>query len=163
MIRNSLEMINKLKDFNALCKTMMISLYVTNLSINISTENCVTYIENPLKISKISKNIFKKIMLTLHICFSQTLFKFNNQFYAQNVGLPQESLVVDKDVCYEENIGTIDINLSKYKRMAREVTANNLNPTVNAHNTKYKLCTQIVSRSYHVIASHNMCFQIYHC
>lgn len=90
-IKNSIELVNKLKSTQIPNSAMLVSFDVSNMFPNIPTTECLELLNN--LINKSNTNFIEKteLMEAFNICINQTQCKFNNKFYQQTSGLAMGS------------------------------------------------------------------------
>ncbi|CAF2138891.1 unnamed protein product, partial [Rotaria magnacalcarata] len=86
-VKNSEDLINKIKNFN-LTESKLVSFDVVSLFTNVPVENTIEFLENYFKnrtdTLPLGRDIFMKL---LRLALSQSAFSFNEKFYVQLNGL----------------------------------------------------------------------------
>jgi hypothetical protein len=91
-IKNSIDLINNLKNINISKNSKLVSFDVTSMFTNIPPKECLEIIKDMIDKSS-SKNFITKSELLngLKLCMSQNYFQFDSKYYIQKSGLPMGS------------------------------------------------------------------------
>jgi hypothetical protein len=90
-IKNSLDLISKIKDVKVPLKARLISVDIVNLFTNVPPVEAVQITIDLLNTAGAPKNVVKELSLLLNITINQNYFLFNNRFYQQTEGLAMGS------------------------------------------------------------------------
>ena len=90
-IKNSLELISKLKDKPVASNYKLVSFDVSSMFSKIPPKECLPLIKNYLEKIKINHCEKSEILELFELCIKQNYFSFGNKFYIQNEGLPMGS------------------------------------------------------------------------
>lgn len=90
-IKNSLDLIEKIKDVQIPLNAKIVSFDVCNLFPSVPTIDCKIIVDDMLHKKLINPTIISDINHTLSTCLNQNYFKYNDQFYKQCEGLAMGS------------------------------------------------------------------------
>jgi hypothetical protein len=90
-VKNSLDLISKIKDVNIPTNTMFISFDVSNMYTNIPTKETMEILKENLRKNNVPKNELDDISKLLKTTLNQNYFEFNSKYYKQNDGLAMGS------------------------------------------------------------------------
>lgn len=88
-VKNSIELIHKIQNFEPQDRDMLISFDVCSLFTSIPVSELMKYIESLL--ANFDTTLSAEILSLLKVCIKQNYFGFNNVFYKQDDGLPMGS------------------------------------------------------------------------
>lgn len=86
-VKNSLDLVQKLENFEMNNGYKLASLDVQNMFGNISTKECITLVADLLERKNTNPVLSSEIMDTLRLVLKQNHFTFNNKIYKQTAGL----------------------------------------------------------------------------
>lgn len=108
-VKNSIELINHIKNNKLKNDEILISFDVKSLYPSVPIEETIQYIENKLKANNTPPQKIDIIITLTKLCMQQTQFKFNNKNYKStegaNMGNPLSSLIAEECMkSFEEKI-----------------------------------------------------------
>ncbi|CAH2094625.1 unnamed protein product [Euphydryas editha] len=90
-LKNSIQLVNKIKDLTLPGHCKLISLDVDSLFTNVPVKETLNILTKLLKNNHTNANEITELIELTKLCMKQNYFKFNNQFYQQKEGLAMGS------------------------------------------------------------------------
>jgi hypothetical protein len=92
MLKNSIDLVSKIKDLEIPMNTKLVSFDIKNLYTNIPIKETINILKNNLKVQNhLEEEKIKEIVYLTDLVLQQNYFQFENEFYIQEEGLPMGS------------------------------------------------------------------------
>lgn len=106
-LKNSLDLIDKVKEVNLPHNAKLMSLDVESLFTNVPFEECLQILEGHFERQRVHPGEADELISLTRMCMEQNYFRFNNQYFKQKEGLamgsPLSPLMADIFMDYFEN------------------------------------------------------------